>query len=206
MKLLLWCGLGQAFIFEIFFSPTTHTSVISLLSTASSEHWGSEEHNWEGPVLWSSFFVATTAHSGSLGNGQCSELVCLDGADTQLCGVRNKCFYGFGKQRLILGFDMPVVSFIDYCSLWSLRIILGAINQSLGGGGDTHFFFLHCSLYSIPPSHFFLTEAGGCVCLHRLWICNMMMSLEPAVLAADVCRQKGLLRGCPREALLQERH
>lgn len=60
----------------------------------------------------------------------------LDGADTQLCGLRNKCFYGFGKQRLILGFDMSVISFIDYCSLWPLRII-------------------YISLYSIPPSHFF---------------------------------------------------
>lgn len=97
--------------FGDFFSPTTHTSVISLLSTASSENWGSEEHNREGPVLWSSFFVALTAHSGSLGNGQCSELECLDGADIQFCGLRNKCFYGFGKQRLILGFEIPFVSF-----------------------------------------------------------------------------------------------
>lgn len=112
--------------------------------------------------------MAKAACSGSLGNGQCSKLKCPDGADTQLCGLRNKCFYGFGKQRLILGFDMPITSFIDYCSLSSLRIILGPINQSSGGSGGNNFFFLHCSFYSITPSHFFLTEAGGYVCLHRL--------------------------------------
>lgn len=61
--------------------------------------------------------MATVACSGSLRDGHCSELECLDGADTQLCGLRNKCFYGFGKQRLILGFDMLGASFIDYCSI-----------------------------------------------------------------------------------------
>lgn len=78
--------------------PTTHTSIVSLLSTTSSENWGSYELNQEGQPLWSSFFVATVACSGFLRNGQCSELQCLDEADNQLCGWRNKCFMGLGNK------------------------------------------------------------------------------------------------------------
>ena len=86
--------LRQAFIFEILFLPTTHTSIISLLSTTSSENWGSYELYQEGQLLWSSLFMATAAYSGFLENGQCSEPGCLGEADNQLCGGMNECFTG----------------------------------------------------------------------------------------------------------------
>lgn len=60
------------------------------------------------------FLLAAAACSGFPGNGQCSERGCLHEADNQLCGWRDKCFFEFGKKRLILSFDIPVSSFIDY--------------------------------------------------------------------------------------------
>lgn len=99
-KSLSWCGLTQAFIFQIFFLPTTHTAVVSLLSSTSSENWGSDELNWEGQLFWSSFLVAKAACSGFLRNGQRSVLESLDGADNQLCGWRDKCFGGFGEAKM----------------------------------------------------------------------------------------------------------
>ena len=121
---------------RFFFLPTTHTSVISLLSTTSSENWGSYELYQEGQVLWSSFFVATAAYSGFLGNGQCSEPGCLGEADNQLCGGMNECFTGLRSKDL--GSDIPVSSFMDCYSFWSLRIVLDIINQSQK---RTDFFF-----------------------------------------------------------------
>lgn len=147
-------------------------------------------------MLWLSFSVATVACSGSLRDGHCSELECLDGADTQLCGLRNKCFYGFGKQRLILGFDMPGTSFIDYCSIWSLRIILGATNQSWGGG--TNFFFFHCPFILLPLLIFFLWKPEAvCVCTGYELQCECCPWSAHSWLQMSVG---------PRESLPRERH
>lgn len=170
-KLLSWCGLTQAFIFEIFSLPTTHTSVVSLWSTTSSENWGSDALNWEGQPLWSFFFGAAAACSGFLRNGQCSELQCLDEADNQLCGWSSKCFFELGKWRLILAFDIPVSSFIDYCSFWSLRIILGNINQSQGGTNPSH-----NTPFILFPFFIFSYGHWSRVCLPKFWTAKWRQS------------------------------
>ena len=190
---------------RFFFLPTTHTAVISLLSTTSSENWGSYELYQEGQVLWSSFFVATAAYSGFLGNGQCSEPGCLGEADNQLCGGMNECFTGLRSKDL--GSDIPVSSFMDCYSFWSLRIVLDIINQSQKRT-DFFFFFpsLHPLFYGVSLSFFFnvpvikvLETTYACRC------CELWTPLELADLTAGVCRQKGPLHWGTREVLLQGR-
>lgn len=149
----MWADISL-YVSDFLFAHNTYVSCQPFKHSLFREQrfwWTSPR--WTAPLIFS--FVATAACSGFLGNGQRSESGRLGEADNQLCGWRNTCSFEFGKWRLILGFDIPVSSFTGCCSFWSLRIILGNINQRQGG---TNFSLLITSFILFPFFIFFLRE------------------------------------------------